>query len=499
METKLRTGKRLRTLGASLLLVVGAVAAYLLLVRVGDRLPGPPAGSGDPALRVEGQGAGLASVLLALAVITLAARLCGGLFRRLLGQPSVMGEIFAGLALGPSLLGAIAPAAHEFLLPASVTPTLSVVSTVGIVMFMFLVGLELDPRLLRGRTQATIGISSASIVVPFLLGAALALHLYPLHAGGGVSFTEFSLLIGVSMSVTAFPVLARILRDRGAQHTPLGATALACAAANDVTAWTLLALVAGVATAQPEGVAWTIGFTALYVAAMLLVARPLLRPLIEREQRKPGTLGHTALATVFVGLLLSAFTTELIGIHGLFGAFLFGVILPHDGRFAEQVRARIEDFVTVVFLPVFFAFTGLRTQVGLLDGAQDWLLAGLILCVATAGKFGGTLAAARLCGMGWRPAAALGVLMNTRGLMEMIVLNLGLDMGLITPELFTMLVLMTLVTTFATPPLLGWVLGRGGFAGADPAAIDPQGADAAVAKLAGTEPARTQAARRLPG
>ncbi len=274
----------------------------------------------------------------------------------------------------------------------------------------------------------------------------------------------FSLFLGVSLSVTAFPVLARILSDRRVQSTPLGVTALTCAAVDDVSAWTLLAFVVSVASAQVGDAAWTVAAVAAYLAVMFVVVRPLLVRFAAHEDAKTGPLSQSALAVVFVGLLLSALATEASGIHALFGAFLLGAFLPHGGRLAEQIRVRLEDTVVVLFLPAFFAFTGMRTQISLVSGWTDWLVCGLIILMATLGKFGGSFVAARLTGLGWRESTALGILMNTRGLMELIVLNVGLDMGVLSPTLFAMLVIMALVTTFATTPILQLVLGDRGFA-----------------------------------
>ncbi len=317
---------------------------------------------------------------------------------------------------------------------------------------MFLVGLELNPDTLRQRARITLAISNASIAVPFLLGAALALVLYPALSSRDVSFTSFALFVGVATSITAFPVLARILNDRRMQKTPLGVLALGCAAANDVTAWCLLAIVVGVAQAQVSGAFVVLGLTAGYIFFMLLVVRPvavrLLSPLAEDR------LNHGILAAVFGALLLSALVTEGIGIHALFGAFLLGAVLPHDSAIAHALTRKLEDVVIVLLLPAFFAFTGMRTEIGLVSGPAAWLLCGLIIVTATVGKFGGTFAAARLSGLGGRDAAALGLLMNTRGLMELIALNVGLDLKIISPTLFAMMVLMALVTTLTTAPLL---------------------------------------------
>ncbi len=465
---------RLRTYVIYAAMLAAGVGVYFLVRSLGEGLeaPAPPAGARGPGPVAHSNV--FAQLLLALAVITLLARFVGGVFRRYLHQPPVIGEIVAGLMLGPSLLGAISPAAYEIVMPLSMAPHLGVVSKIGVVLFMFLVGLELDTKLLRGNTHTTIAISHASIVAPFLLGALLALGLYPLYSTSDVSFTVFSLFLGVSLSVTAFPVLARILHDRRVQHTRLGATALACAAVDDVTAWTLLALVAGIATAQVTGAAWTLAWVAVYVAVMFVVVKPLIARFAAAQEQK-SALSHTPLAIVFVALLLSAFATEAIGIHALFGAFLLGAMLPHEGKLAEGIRARLEDVVIVLFLPSFFAFTGMRTQIGLVNTAQDWLVCGLILLVATLGKFGGTFLAARLTGLNARRSAALGILMNTRGLMELIVLNLGLDLGVISPTIFTMLVLMALITTFMTTPILDLLLARRGFADAPVVDVAPDG------------------------
>jgi Kef-type K+ transport system membrane component KefB len=401
----------------------------------------------------------LAQVLFAIAVIVVVARVVGALGQRL-RQPAVMGEILAGLMLGPSVLGALAPTAQAALFPDAVLPSLSIVAKIGAVLFMFLVGLELDPKLFRGQGRVTLAIAQASIVVPFLLGSALALALFHRYAFAGESFTVFALFLGVSMSVTAFPVLARILAERKMSHAGPGMIALGCAAINDAVAWCLLALASGVATAHVERAGTTVLAVLAFVAVMFFVVRPLARWLAAREERSTAPVSPTVLALVFGMMLLSAVATESIGIHALFGAFLFGVVVPHDGRLAEHIRVRTEDVVVVLFLPVFFAFTGLRTQLGLVSNPDDWLALGAIIAVGTIGKMGGSALAARAVGMSWRDAGTVGVLMNTRGLMELIVLNVGLDLGVLSPTLFAMLVVMALVTTFATPPLLDLVRPR---------------------------------------
>jgi Kef-type K+ transport system membrane component KefB len=394
----------------------------------------------------------LLHVLLSLVVVLVLARILGALFRRL-NQPQVMGEVIAGILLGPSFLGWLAPGATSQVLPVNTAPYLAVIAQVGVVLYMFLVGLDLDTDLLHERTQAAIAISHASIVVPFLLGATFALWLYPLYSTGVFSFTTFALFIGVAMSITAFPVLARILTDRGMQKTRLGVLALACAAIDDVTAWCLLAFAISVAHAQ-TGSLWFILITTIgFIFFVLLVAKRGALWLVRRQTAK-GRTTQDMFAVVCAALLLSALVTERIGIHALFGAFLLGTVIPHDSVLARDIRARCEDLVVVLLLPVFFAFTGMRTQIGLVHGTRDWMACILIIGVAWLGKFGGSFLAARWTGSEWGEAASLGVLMNTRGLMELIVLNVGLDLGVLSPVLFTMFVFMAVITTLVTTPIL---------------------------------------------
>jgi Kef-type K+ transport system membrane component KefB len=391
-------------------------------------------------------------VLVALIVVLVVARALGAIFR-MLNQPQVMGEVVAGILLGPSFFGWLAPGLASQVLSASVAPYLAVISQVGVVLYMFLVGLELDTDLLRQRTQSSIAISHASIVAPFLLGGALALWLYPRYATGNVPFTAFALFLGVAMSVTAFPVLARILTDRGMQKSPMGVLALACAAVDDVTAWCLLAFVVGVAHAEAGNLLLTLAMTVGFILFVLLIARRGALWLV-RKQAEQGRTTRDMFAIVCAALLLAALVTERIGIHGLFGAFLLGTLIPHDSALARDIRDKCEDLVVVLLLPVFFAFTGMRTHIGLLNGTGDWFACILIIAVASLGKFGGSFLAARLTGSDWREAASLGVLLNTRGLMELIVLNVGLDLGVLSPALFTMFVMMAIITTLATTPIL---------------------------------------------
>jgi Kef-type K+ transport system membrane component KefB len=333
-----------------------------------------------------------------------------------------------------------------------VAPLLGIVAQLGVILYMFVVGLELDLRALGERGRAAVAISHASIVAPFLLGAALALGIYPVLATRDVPFTAFALFLGVSLSVTAFPVLARILTDRKLHKTSLGVVALACAAVDDVTAWCLLALVVGVAQSEVGSALSVAALTLGYIGGMYLIVRPLVARIVPRWETRGLSKG--ALAAVFAGLLFSSFITERIGIHAIFGAFLLGAVVPHDSRLARELSEKLEAVVTVLLLPAFFAYTGMRTEIGLLSGLQNWLICGVIILVATLGKFGGTLAAARLTGLSWRDSASLGILMNTRGLMELIVLNIGLDLGVISPTLFAMMVVMAIVTTLATSPIL---------------------------------------------
>jgi Kef-type K+ transport system membrane component KefB len=438
------------------LLLYGSMIAFtiggFLVVRWMGRDLAPPAGAAVARAAVgSDSGQMLLHVLLALAVIIAAARLCGAAFR-FLHQPPVIGEVLAGIALGPSLLGQLAPGLASYVLPPSVAPQLSVLAQVGVVLYMFLVGIELDLTALGRKAHAAVVVSHASIIVPFLLGAILALQLFPLLAPANVSFTNFALFLGVSMSVTAFPVLARILTDRRMHTTPLGVVALTCAAVDDVTAWCLLALLVAVTKAEPMSAVVTLVLSLVYIAVMISVARPALGRWV--RARDDQGLTRSVMSVACVALLLSALVTEYIGIHAIFGAFMLGAMVPSGSRIARELLNRLEDIVVILFLPAFFAFTGMRTQIGLVTGAQAWVLCGLIILVATAGKFGGSMAAARLTGMSWRDAASLGILMNTRGLMELIVLNLGLDLGVISPTLFAMLVIMALVTTFATTPIL---------------------------------------------
>jgi len=395
----------------------------------------------------------LALLLLQIVVIVAAARLVGTLFARF-GQPPVIGEMLAGILLGPSFFGLLAPASQAALFPASSMGALRMLSQIGVIVFMFVVGIDLDLSHLRQRSHAAVLVSHASIVVPFFLGTGFALFVYRDLAPHGVAFNAFALFLGIAMSITAFPVLARILEERGLTGTALGTTAIACAAIDDVTAWCLLALVVAIVKAGALlGALATVGLTLAFIALMVFLVKPLAARLV-RPHIGDETRAKALLAGVLTFLFLSALATETIGIHALFGAFLAGVAMPPYPSIRDYLKKRLESFSGVFLLPLFFAFTGLRTQVGLLVDARDWLLCLAVIAVAIAGKLGGTMIAARISGMRWPESFALGALMNTRGLVELIVLNLGYDLGILSPRIFTMMVLMALSTTFATGPLL---------------------------------------------
>ncbi|MBF0157449.1 MAG: cation:proton antiporter, partial [Magnetococcales bacterium] len=379
---------------------------------------------------------------------------------RRVGQPLVIAEVIAGIVLGPSLLGWVWPEAMAQLFPENSLTVLRMLSQIGLVLFMFLVGLKLDLKLFEGRAGASVLISHASIIVPFILGVAASGWLYAAYSPPEISFLSFSLFLGISMSVTAFPVLARILTERHLLDSRVGVIAIVCAAVDDVTAWCLLAVVVAVASAQSLASAfWTTAMAVTFILVMVLLVRPLLRIL---GMRVIGREGLTPSLVAFILLLVfaSSALTELIGIHALFGAFLFGAILPKDAGLSVSMVEKLETVTVVLFLPLFFAYSGLRTQIGLLGQSEEWLVTGLLILIATLGKFGGSTLAARVTGLSWSESSIIGILMNTRGLMELVVLNIGFDLGVISPTVFTMLVIMALVTTIATTPALSWVLGN---------------------------------------
>ncbi len=400
-------------------------------------------------------GTSVVQLLLAVGIILSTSWLLGTVFRRL-HQPAVIGEVFAGILLGPSLFGRIAPELINGIFSPQLLSGLAAIANLGLIFYMFLVGLELDLRSVSKRVHAAVGISHASILLPALLGGGLAFALYPRFAPPGVRFLPFGLFLALAMSITAFPVLARLLKELQMTQSPLGSLALACAAVDDVTAWCLLAIVVAVSGTAGMGLLMTVLGSATFIAAMLLVARPLLARWLESPNAQDPE-GVTRLGPLAVLVAVAAMVTERIGIHALFGAFLVGVCVPRNAKLIKMIEERLSGLLHAVLLPIFFALSGLRTQVGLVNGSEQWLILGAVIVLACAGKMGGTVVAGRLSGMSFRDAAAVGVLMNTRGLMELIVLNVGLDLGILTPMLFTLFVLMALATTVMAAPLFRWI------------------------------------------
>ncbi len=402
----------------------------------------------------------LAILLLQIIVIIAFARVFGYLFKKI-GQPAVIGEIVAGIVLGPSLLGSFFPGINHFLFPGSSLGTLSFISQIGLILFMFIIGMELDLKAIGKQAYGAVIISHASIIIPYTLGMGLAYFIYHDYAPPGISFLSFALFMGIAMSITAFPVLARILQEKGLTRSKLGALALTCAAADDLTAWCILAaVIALVKSGSSISALYTIALAVVYVLLMLKVVRPSLEKLehIYESQVKKRT---PIIALFFIILIVSSYITSIIGIHALFGAFIAGVVMPASFSFRQIVIDKIEDVSIVLLLPLFFVITGLKTQIGLLNDSSLWITFGWILLVAVSGKFGGSALAARMVGQSWKDSLSIGVLMNTRGLMQLIVLNIGYDLGILSPEIFAMMVLMALVTTFMTGPaldLINWMI-----------------------------------------
>lgn len=397
-----------------------------------------------------------ATLLIQIIVVLIAVRLFAFLFQSI-GQPGVIGEIVAGIVLGPSLLGALFPEFFGFLFRPESLMNLELISQLGLVLFMFVIGMELDFSILKNKINETLVISHAGILVPFFLGIVASFWIYEEYAAQQTDFLPFALFLGISMSITAFPVLARIIQERNMTHKPVGILSIASAANDDVTAWCLLAVVIAITKAGTFASAlYTVALTFVYIAGMFLVVRPFLRKIGELYSNKE-VINKTFVSFIFLILIISSTITEVLGIHALFGAFMAGVVMPSNLGFRKVMMEKVEDIALVFFLPLFFAFTGLRTEIGLINTPELWGVCLLLVAVAVAGKFGGCALAARLVGESWKDSLTIGTLMNTRGLMELVALNIGYELGVLPPSIFVILVIMALVTTFMTTPLLHFV------------------------------------------
>jgi Kef-type K+ transport system membrane component KefB len=395
----------------------------------------------------------LAILLAQIITIILVARFFGWVFKKI-GQPSVIGEIIAGIVLGPSLLGMYFPELSSALFPVESLGNLKFLSQIGLILFMFVIGMELDIKVLKNKANEAVVISHASIVIPFALGIGLSYFVYNRFAPEGVEFLSFSLFMGIAMSITAFPVLARIVQERGIHKTRLGAIVITCAAADDITAWCLLAVVIAIVKAGDfVSSLYVISLALIYVIAMIFMVKPFLKRIGDLYNSKES-LSKPVLAIFFLFLILSSYATEVIGIHALFGAFMMGSIMPDISKFRLIFIEKVEDVSVILLLPLFFVYTGLKTEIGLINDVYLWKVTGAIILVAVVGKFLGSALAAKFVGQSWKDSLTIGALMNTRGLMELIVLNIGLELKVLTPEVFTMMVIMALVTTFMTGPAL---------------------------------------------
>ncbi len=398
----------------------------------------------------------LALLLAQIVTIIVVSRFFGWIFRRI-GQPSVIGEIIAGIVLGPSLLGLYFPEFSLALFPKESLGNLQILSQLGLILFMFVIGMELDLKILKNRANEAVVISHASIVIPFALGVGLSYYIYNQFAPENINFLSFALFIGISMSITAFPVLARIVQERGIHKTKLGAIVITCAAADDITAWCMLAAVIAIVKAGSFlSSLYIIAMAIVYVLMMFYVIKPFLKRIGDLYGSK-NNLSKPVVAIFFLTLILSSYCTEIIGIHALFGAFMTGVIMPEISKFRNVFIEKVEDVSLIILLPLFFVYTGLRTEIGIINDPELMKITGYIILVAVSGKFIGSALAAKFVGQNWRDSLIIGALMNTRGLMELVVLNIGLDLGVISPKVFTMMVIMALVTTFMTGPALDFI------------------------------------------
>jgi Kef-type K+ transport system membrane component KefB len=396
----------------------------------------------------------LPRLLLQIIIIIIMTQLLGWLFKKI-GQPAVIGETVAGIILGPSLLGLLFPGVFHFIFPIESLPNLRFLSQIGLILFMFIIGMELDTRMLRKQAFEAVIISHASILIPFTLGVFLSYYLY--RSYGQTDFISFALFMGIAMSITAFPVLARIIRDRKLTDTKLGNLAISCAASDDVTAWCILAiLIALIRSGSGMNGFFVVAIVLVYVFIMLVPVKIILDK-IQTAFEKGKIAYNSLMAITYSLLLLSSWCTEVIGIHALFGAFLAGIVIPKKGDLQKKIIERISDVSMVMLLPLFFVYTGLRTNAGILNSSGLWISFMLILFCAVAGKFGGSTLIAKLLGQNWNDSLSIGALMNTRGLMELIVLNIGYDMHIISADIFSMMVLMALLTTMMTNPILNWI------------------------------------------
>lgn len=395
----------------------------------------------------------LALLLAQIVTVIFVARLFGWICIKL-KQPSVIGEMIAGIVLGPSLIGMYFPEFSAFLFPKESLGNLQFLSQIGLILFMYIVGMELDLSVLRKKAHDAVVISHASIIIPFALGIGLSYFIYREFAPEGVQFTSFALFIGIAMSITAFPVLARIVQERNLHKTKLGTVVITCAAADDITAWCVLASVIAIVKAGSfTSSIYVILMAIAYVFLMIKIVRPFLKRIGDLQASK-NNINKPMVAIFFLTLILSAYATEVIGIHALFGAFMAGAIMPENAKFRTLFIEKIEDVALVLLLPLFFVFTGLRTEIGLLNDSHLWIIAGFIISTAVVGKFAGSALTAKFLGINWKDSLTIGALMNTRGLMELIVLNIGYDLGVLSPQIFAMMVIMALFTTFMTGPAL---------------------------------------------
>jgi Kef-type K+ transport system membrane component KefB len=383
-----------------------------------------------------------------------------GLAARRIGQPQVVGEMVAGVLLGPSLFGLLAPDVQALIFPKDSLKVLFVVAQFGIGLYMFLVGVEFKTDLFRRRVRGALSVSLAGMLTPFVLGAALALWLVrmPGFFSEKATALEAVLFLAAAMSITAFPMLARIIYERGLTGTALGTLTLAAGSIDDAAAWCVLAIV----LASFGGGAWVavkaIAGGILYTVVVLTVGRRLLQPL-ETSVRRAGRLTPTGLAIVLMLFLLAGWVTDAIGIHAVFGGFLLGVAMPR-GQLTQELTRQLEPFAVVFLLPMFFTFSGLNTRLDMVNNLQLLLIAAAVLLAACLGKGVACWAASRWNGEDHRTAMAVGTLMNARGLMELLILNIGLQYGIVQPALFSVMVLMAVVTTLMASPVFEWVYGR---------------------------------------